>query len=143
MRTPSHSVRYCVVFGAVALALLTVVALFNAVMDPFNMYRWVKIERVNAYKPAIYTRVRLFKAYEVERVRPQSIVLGSSRTHVGVRCSHRGWSALPGPCYNLAFDGATTREMYAYLEHANAVRPLKTVILGLDAYHLSSATSTV
>ncbi len=125
------------------LALLAALALFNGVMDPFGMFRWVKIEGVNAYKPAIYTRVRLFKAYEVERMRPQSIVLGSSRTHVGIRCSHPGWKALPGPCYNLAFDGATTREMYAYLEHANGVRPLKTVILGLDAYHLSSATSIV
>lgn len=143
VHTPSRSVRYCIAVAGVVLAFLAAVALFNGVMDAFGMFRWVKIEGVNAYKPAIYTRVRLFKAYEVERMRPQSIVLGSSRTHVGIRCSHPGWKALPGPCYNLAFDGATTREMYAYLEHANGVRPLKTVILGLDAYHLSSATSIV
>ena len=55
----------------VVAALLAVVSVLNWVMDPFGMFFSVKIDGVNAYKPAIYTRVRLFKAYEVERVRPQ------------------------------------------------------------------------
>jgi hypothetical protein len=44
--------------------------------------------------------------------------------------------------YNLAFDGATTKEMYHYLRHAHAVRPLRQVVLGLDTYHATLAPAT-
>jgi hypothetical protein len=50
---------------------------------------------------------------------------------------------MEGPCYNLAFDGATSREMYLYLRHAYALRPIKHVLLGLEPYHLASSVSTV
>ena len=139
---PLSGARYVFCACAALLTILGVIAASNALLDPFGMHRWLERDGLNAYKPAIHTRVRLFKAYEVERVRPQTIVLGSSRSHVGFSCRHPAFERLPGPCYNLAFDGATTREMFAYLVHANAVRPLKTVLLGLDTYHLSEAAST-
>ena len=133
--------RYALAFVAALAASLALVAATNALLDPFAMHPWLAIEGVNAVKPATHTRVRLFKAYEVERVRPEAIVLGSSRSHVGFSCAHAAFRERAGPCYNLAFDGATTREMYAYLVHAHAIRPLRTVLLGLDSYHLSEATS--
>ncbi len=134
-------IRYCAAVITAVLALLCAVAAVNAFVDPFDMYRLWDIDGVNTYKPAIYHRVRLFKAYEVRRVQPQSVILGSSRTHLGLRCSHEVWKSLEGPCYNLAFDGATTREMFDYLRHAQAIRPLKHVVLGLDAYHTTEAPS--
>jgi hypothetical protein len=85
--------------------------------------------------------MRLYKAFDVRRVRPRSLILGTSRTHVGISCAHEALRRLEGPCYNLAFDGATTREMFDYLRHAQAVRPLRRVVLGLDAYHLGFAPS--
>jgi len=133
--------RYVLWFVATLAGILALVGATNAVLDPFGMHAWLALEGVNAAKPATHTRVRLFKAYEVERVRPQTLVLGSSRSHVGFSCRHAALRERPGPCYNLAFDGATTREMHAYLVHAHEVRPLKTVLLGLDSYHLSEATS--
>src|SRR5207245_6367389 len=88
------------------------------------------------------TRVRLVKAYEVRRLRPRGIILGTSRSHVGLRPSHHGWDPAARPVYNLAFDGATTKEMYHYLLHAHAVRPLRQVVLGLDTYHATLAPAT-
>ena len=105
------------------------------------MYRHLEVAGFNAYKPAVYNRVRLYKAFELRRVRPQTVVLGTSRTHLGIGCGHAALARLPGPCYNLAFDGATTREMYHYLRHAHALRRLRHVVLGLDAYHTSAAPS--
>ena len=139
-RKPSSG-AYVLCVCAVGLLLLAAVAATNAALDPFGMHRWLEREAVNAYKPAIHTRVRLFKAYEVERVRPQTLVLGSSRSHVGFSCKHPAFERLPAPCYNLSFDGATTREMFEYLVHAHEVRPLRAVLLGLDTYHLSHAPS--
>jgi hypothetical protein len=111
----------------------------NFVVDPFGMYRLVDLEEFNAYKPAVDHRVRLVKAYDVRRLRPQGIILGTSRSHLGLRPSHDGWDPTAKPVYNLAFDGATTKEMYQYLLHAHAVRPLRQVVLGLDTYHATLA----
>jgi hypothetical protein len=106
------------------------------------MYRLVDLEGLNAYKPAVDHRVRLVKAYDVRRLRPQAIILGTSRSHLGLRPSHDGWDPTAKPVYNLAFDGATTKEMYQYLLHAHAVRPLRQVVLGLDTYHATLAPAT-
>jgi len=106
------------------------------------MYRLVDLEGFNAYKPAVDHRVRLVKAYDVRRLRPQAIILGTSRSHLGLRPSHDGWDPAAKPVYNLAFDGATTKEMYQYLLHAHAVRPLRQVVLGLDTYHATLAPAT-
>jgi hypothetical protein len=134
--------RYATVAALVTVALLAAVATFNAVVDPFGMNLLIEAKGFNTIKPGIYTRVRLFKAYEVMRVRPQSLILGTSRSHIGFSCSHEAWARMEGPCYNLAFDGATPREMYWYLRHAYAVRPLKHVLLGLEPYQLGDDLST-
>src|SRR5207244_12361208 len=98
------------------------------------MYRLVDREGFNPYKPAVDHRVRLVKAYDVRRLRPQAIILGTSRSHLGLRPSHDGWDRAAKPVYNLAFDGATTKEMYQYLLQAHAVRPLRPAGLALDRY---------
>lgn len=134
--------RYVTGMALVTVALLAAVASFNAVVDPFGMNLLVQEKGFNSVKPDIYTRVRLFKAYEVTRVRPQSLILGTSRSQIGFSCSHEAWTQMEDPCYNLAFDGATSREMYWYLRHAYAVRPLKHVLLGLEPYHLARGLST-
>jgi hypothetical protein len=128
-------------FLATLLLILSVVGAATSTLDPFGIHRWIEVPGINAHKPATHARVRMFKAYEVERVKPETVILGSSRSHVGFSCRHPALARLPGPCYNLAFDGATTREMFEYLVHANEIRPLRTVLLGLDTYHLSDATS--
>jgi len=122
--------------------LLAATISVNFVVDPFGMYRIVELDAINAHKPAVYHRVRLVKAYEVRRVRPRGIVLGTSRSHVGLRPSYEGWDPAARPVYNLAFDGATTKEMYHYLVHAHTVQPLRQVVLGLDTYHATAAPAT-
>ena len=133
--------RYGLMLLLSGCTLVAAVAGVNALVDPFDIYRLVRIEGFNAYKPAIYNRVRLHKAFELRRVRPQTIILGTSRNHVGLRCAHEALARLDEACYNLAYDGATTQEMFAYLRHAHAIQPLHHVVLGLDSYLLSAAPS--
>jgi hypothetical protein len=131
--------RYLAASGAVALLALGAAALFNAAVDPLAMFNLADLPGLNRAKPAVHTRVRVAKAYAVRRVAPAGLILGTSRTHLGLRPSHEGWDAAAAPRYNLAFDGATTREIYLYLRHAQSVRPLKQVVLGLDTWHLTDA----
>src|SRR5438128_2865683 len=109
--TRPAATRYCWIAATTAALLLAAVVAVNLVVDPFGMYRLVVLEGVNASKPVVQTRVRLVKAYEVRRLRPRGIILGTSRSHVGLRPSHDGWDPAAKPIYNLAFDGATTKEM--------------------------------
>ena len=122
--------------------MIAAIASMNFVVDPFGMYRLVALDSFNASKLAVDHRVRLVKAYDVRRLRPQGIILGTSRSHVGLRPSHDGWDPGARPVYNLAFDGATTKEMYQYLLHAHTVRRLRQVVLGLDTYHATLAPAT-
>ncbi|MGE5239728.1 MAG: hypothetical protein ACM3ON_13110 [Chloroflexota bacterium] len=140
---PKEARKYPVIAALAALILLGSVVGFNLVVDPYAMYRLVEIRGFNTHKPAVYHRVRLAKAYEVRRLRPQAIILGTSRSHLGLRPSHEGWESEVTRRYNLAFDGATTKEMYYYLLHAHAVQPLKQVVLGLDTYHPTGAPASV
>ncbi len=132
MRQP---LGYLIITAATTLILLGVVVATNAAVDPFGMTRATTHAGWNQHKPATYRRVRLAKAYDVRHVAPRAIVLGTSRSHLGLRMTHPGWSASPR--YNLGFDGAMTKEMFAYLEHAQSVSPLAQVVLGIDTWHLS------
>jgi len=134
--------RYVRNSAVVALALLCAVSAFNVLIDPFRMYDLLEIPGLNVYKPAIYQRVRLLKAFEVRRVKARGIVLGTSRAHIEIDPAHRGWDPGATPRYNLAFDAATTREMYRYLLHAYATQPLVQVVLGLEYYQLHEQPGT-
>jgi hypothetical protein len=127
--------KYITILLAALMALIAAVVSFNVIVDPYGMFRMVEMEGFNAQKPAIYNRIRLSKAYDIRRIKPRTIILGTSRTHLGLRPSHPAWGSEARPVYNLAFDGATTKEMYYYLRHAQAVHPLQQVVLGLDVYH--------
>ena len=129
--------RYLVITCASAAALLLAVIAFNAIIDPLGMYS------SGVHKPAIYHRVRLLKAYQARRVKPESIVLGTSRVHLGIDPDHPGWANRYKRRYNLAFDGATSKEMYAYLKHADAAGNLRHVMLGLDTYHLNASPASL
>src|SRR5437868_2173241 len=97
----SSSARYCLIALLPTLLVISAVMIVNIVVDPFGMFRLVDWPGINSRKPAIYQRVRLLKSYEVRMVKAKAIVLGTSRSHIGMRMTHPGWAASPR--YNLAF----------------------------------------
>jgi hypothetical protein len=136
-REIQYTLLVLVTGGAILLGLIG----FNLVVDPYGMFRMVETPGINENRPAIYNRVRLMKAYDIRRIEPEVLVLGTSRTHLGISMNHPGWPGKTNRRYNAAFDGATTKEMYYYLRHAHSVRPLKQVLLGLDSYHPVAVTA--
>ncbi len=102
--------RYAAMVIATAMAACAIVATFNLLVDPYGAYRLVSTPE-SAVKPAVYRRVKLAKAYDLRRIKPEALVLGTSRSHLGLRMSHPGWGVPREQRYNAAFDGATTKEM--------------------------------
>lgn len=134
--------NYIRLVSLTAVFILSAVIIFNAIIDPYGLLPWPRIDGINTYKPSTFKRVRLLKAYDLWRIKPQSVLLGSSRSHLAFRTSHPDWAQQYSRRYNLAFDGATTKEMYTFLQHAHAVSPVKQILLGLDTYHLSHAPAS-
>lgn len=130
--TPS---RYCLVFGAVAVAIASAVAAFNYAADPYLVFDVQRVAGFNALKPSVETRERMMKAYQAERVSARTVVLGSSRSDLGIDPAAASWPAAAKPVYNLSLVGATVGEVFTYLRHHVASRPgaaPETILLALD-----------
>jgi hypothetical protein len=124
---------YLTVLAIVVPGLLGAGAV-NIAVDPYGVMNSPMIARVNQLKPQQFSNVRLFKAADVIRLSPDTLVMGSSRTDLGLDPKHpaldHGQQA-----YNLGLVGPNMYEVKRYLDHAIANQPqLKTVVIGLDFF---------
>ncbi|MGQ4648282.1 hypothetical protein [Lyngbya aestuarii] len=125
--------RFNLTFLAVTLPGLLGFGTFNILVDGSGIFNSPKIANFNELKPAIYSHVRLFKAVGVSRKKPKNIILGSSRSDIGLDPDHP--SLASDSAYNLALVGPNMYEVRRYFEHALANQPeLKTVVLGIDFF---------
>jgi hypothetical protein len=108
----------------------SVVATVNVIVDPYNLNGWIDKVDFNHEKPSLRRNQRLSKVFEVSRMRPPVIFLGTSRAAHGLDPLH---PALAGKrTYNLAIDGANISEIRILFEHAIALSGANIVIVGLD-----------
>jgi hypothetical protein len=107
--------------------------LINLVVDPFGIFRMPLWEGVNAEKSQFQKYVRMIKAHTVRVIKPQGIILGTSRSEY-LDPEHPGWSMASRPTYNLGLQSARIYEVLRYLQHANSQRPLRQVVLALDIF---------
>ncbi len=133
-KSQTTSSQYLWAMVLTVVLLMGTAALWNLLVDPFGMFDLLTIKNFNAKKPSTYERGRLLKAYDIRRLKPDSVLLGSSRCYFGLRTNHPAWGRNAGHRYNLGIDSASVEEMYRYLIHAGNVRPQKLVLLGLDLY---------
>ncbi|RLL50881.1 hypothetical protein D8Y20_10855 [Mariprofundus sp. EBB-1] len=108
--------------------------LFNAVVDPYGLFPLVKMEEVSWPKPEMVNSVKMHKSFKVAQVKPEAVVLGTSRAAFGIDPSSDAWSGTVQPRYNLALAGANIFVTRRFLEHAQILHPLKQVVFGLDFF---------
>lgn len=126
-KTETRSKRYLVSTLGLMLALTAVLALTNFAVDPYGIYReW---EEGDVF-PASGTYERLHKTERIKRVKPDVLILGTSRANIGIDPDEEFFPGLTP--YNAGASAATIREHRLMLEYAYRVRPLKKVVLSLD-----------
>jgi hypothetical protein len=128
--------RFCYVFLGAALFWAAFIATFNFLVDPYLIFDAARLKGFNAVKPAVATRERMMKAYHVSRVQARTVILGSSRTDIGLDPAHVIWPHSAHPVYNLSLVGADIETGLKYLRHmvassASNASP-KTLVVGLD-----------
>lgn len=111
------------------LVSLLAASSFNWIINPYDLFVSPEISGLNTYKIEIERYTRLSKIYQMDRIKPDVIFLGSSRGLVvpDEYLSNNGM--LP---FNLSLASASTYELLRVLQHAQAIKPLKRVILALD-----------
>jgi len=128
--------RYLVLtLASLALALLGVAA-FNYLVDPYLVFDQARRAGFNQVKPAADVREWLMKAYEVPRQNPRTVVLGSSRSDIGLNPESPAWPRQWQPVYNLSMAGSNLGLNLSYLKHLlqahGSQSALRTVVVGLD-----------
>jgi hypothetical protein len=113
---------------------LSLVGTFNLLVDPYDVFDSPNWLGINHVKPKKDNNDRLFKASDLIRLKPTTLILGSSRTKQGIDPEHPSLSS-DRSTYNLAINGPNTYEIRRYLEHAIANQPrIKEIIFGVDFF---------
>jgi hypothetical protein len=128
--------RFCTLFLIYSLLVAAMVGAFNYAVDPYLFFGVHRQAGLNALKPAAATHERIMKAYDAPRNQARTVILGSSRTDIGLAPHHAVWPGEYRPIYNLSLVGSGLDSGLLYLRHLVAARPAKqsprTVIVGLD-----------
>jgi hypothetical protein len=124
--------RYLATYLLLALVMTTVLAAFNALVDPYGAFGAPLIDGFNRFKFGFNHHQRIAKTYALERHLPATVILGSSRVASALDPEHPAFRHRP--VYNLGIDASSIYEVYRMAQHAQALRPLDEMVLAVDFY---------
>ena len=112
---------------------------FNFSVDPYGIWRTFEFDGLNRYKSERRDANYLFKAADLIRKSPRTLLIGSSRVAFGLNPEYEAFSRLGlGPVYNSALTGGHLYAIRRYLEHAMINHPdIELVIWGVDFFAFS------
>lgn len=124
--------RYLAWMGGTVIGLCCLAVALAVAVDPYRLYGTPTVAGWTALKPRIETHYFMSKLHQLERVRPNTLLLGNSRVEVGLDPRSGQWRASDRPVYNAALAGRGLRASLDMLRDAIAAHPPRTVVLGLD-----------
>jgi len=125
--------RFLLLWAAALVAMLALVAGFNAAINPYELFAWQRFPGINEYKPGTRNHVTLAKAYQVERARPVTVILGTSRAYLAMDAASPVWPGADRPVYNYGTPGSNMSEvLFRELQQAWATGRLRHAVAILD-----------
>lgn len=125
--------RIYLLTAALTILVLTLATVaFTIVVDPYRMFDTAQVAGWNEMKPRVYSQANLAKTYQLERIAPKTLLLGNSRVEVGFDPESEHWPESARPVFNGGQAGTDLFTSWALLRDAVAVKPPRTVIIGLD-----------
>ncbi|NEN88840.1 MAG: hypothetical protein F6K48_07865 [Okeania sp. SIO3H1] len=123
--------QYIYIYILSIITNLSLVALFNLIVDPLYIFRLVEIEGFNAYKPKIDTLgMRTTKSIDVTKKDHDTLILGTSRALYGL--DPLAPSLINKSTYNAGLIATNMYEIHKVFELALQNKNLKTIIISLD-----------
>ncbi|MDH4226742.1 MAG: hypothetical protein OEV59_03155 [Deltaproteobacteria bacterium] len=120
-------------FTLTAVALLCV-GLINLIVDPLGIHKVVAVEGFNKVKTEAMRTEAFVRVVELERARPDAVIVGSSRVKTGLDENHPGFDRTVKSRFNLGLPLLNAYEINAYTAYANSLNPLRQIVYGLDFF---------
>lgn len=124
--------RFSLWFSLWVLTLVGGIGLFNYLVNPYAIYQPPVIKNVNDHFPAAQSYGRLYKAEGMKRVKPDMVVMGTSRADIGLNPDIPELAEYTS--YNLALSAATIFEQRMNFEYAYHLNPPKMAVITLDFF---------
>jgi hypothetical protein len=125
--------RFALALGGFVALPPILLAAFVLVVDPYYVFGSPSLPGINVVRPFYELHVIAAKPYQVQRIKPAAVSLGSSRVEVGLDPRHPGWADRN--VFNFGLPSATSYEVMLAFLHAQAVgQPLKQAVVGLDFF---------
>jgi len=112
---------------------------FNYIVDPFDIFDSPKIVGFNANKPEIATHIRQYKAIKLQKLKPVTIFIGTSRTEQGIDPTNSNLDSKLS--WNSAISSGLPLE-YEYYIDAAIKNGAKHIIIGADLFSFYTKEST-
>jgi len=127
--------NYGVRLAITAISLFSSVILFCYLVDPFSAYgRIFTQENSQINSPAFTAQLRLGKAVAIAQRQPEILIMGSSRSGLGIASASAQKYFDKKKVYNASIPGSSSYELLRYFQHAVASAPIEHVIIGLDFF---------
>lgn len=133
---PNRMRRYCGWWLAAILGLAVTVAALTLAVDPYGLFGTPTMDGVNRFKPATVERADMAKSYMLPRVRPATLLLGTSKVECGIDPASPALPRASGPVFNGGVPGTDIRHAYSVLRDAQRVAPLRHVLLVVEITEL-------
>jgi hypothetical protein len=114
----------------VALAVFTIV--FAIFVDPYRMFGTPSVPGITELKPRAAEQMGIAKTYQLERTAPKTLLLGNSRTEIGLDPMSGQFPPEQRPVFNASYPGRDVCASLLMLRDAIAVQVPERIILGVD-----------
>ena len=128
--------RFLRLFLATAVTAMALIGGVNYTIDPFDLFNAPRLERINTVKSV--GNVRFAKPLQLEVRRPETVILGSSRSLCGL--DPRDFPD-PARTYDFGIPALSATEMRGYGEHILAEAPVRKIVIELGFFQFNRPQS--
>jgi hypothetical protein len=132
---------YLKTFLYLSIAVFMATGLISYVLDPFGMFRSYGLRTDYLLGERIWEDQRKVKDLSLDRLRPDTLIVGNSRVLKGFDVYDPRLEQQLGIAHNLGLSGANLDELDHYTRFAMRAQPLRTLIIGLDIGQFTEARS--
>jgi hypothetical protein len=135
----TSAARYLGILTVFLVTVLVAAAIFDALIDPYDVLGSARVSGFNLVKPEAENHARLTKPYQIARLRPRAVIVGTSRAEIGLDPENPSWPQTALPVYNFGLPGANLATVDRELKVAGSTGRLELAIILLDFENFLSA----
>ena len=139
MRAPAYLLTMA---GTIAVLAIATIA-FTIAVDPYRMFGTPTVRGLTELKPRAAEQMSIAKTYQLERVAPKTLLLGNSRTEIGLDPTSRQFPPEQRAVFNAAYAGRDVCTSLLMLRDAIAVRVPENIILAVEFQDILSVPSAL